>query len=143
MSVQLLTKWYGIHKLQETMASLQVELARLSSDPGDKKPGRHLVRRVELKMADVLAALQWFEYHNKLDVDVDRLERDCERYDAYHLKPVTGIPGQTYMNGIVTCESDLVSTLTENEPEPETLPSSANDCIDAGPASAERSNGSR
>lgn len=116
MSVQVV-KWYGIHKLQETMASLQLDLARLAADPSDLKPRRNLVRRVEMKMADVLAALQWFEYQNKLDVDPDRIEASCESFDASHLKLVRTIPSttQTHMPGI------LVLTLSDDA-EPETLP---------------------
>jgi|SRR4051812_15749409 hypothetical protein len=131
MSAQCTAKWFGIHKLQETMGALTVELARLSADPHDLKPSRSLVARVESKMADVLAALQWFEYHNKLDVDPDRMERTCETYDAYHRKTVAHVRGQTYMHGIVAVDPEtllndnegLVLTLSDDDKEPETLPS--------------------
>lgn len=169
MSAQLTTKWYGIHKLQETMGSLTAELARLSADPHDLKPSRSLVSRVELKMADVMAALQWFEYHNKLDVLTERMERDFEMYDACQLKSVPNLQGQTLMPGIVTLEPesvrcsgdfevgqedcglpyghtgkckkrpDLVLTLSD-EQEPETLPSTATE-PESSPESAEVSNG--
>ena len=124
MSVGLLTKWYGMYKLQETLASLQVELARLSADPANRR-GRNLVRRLELKMADVLAALQWFEWQNKLDVDCERLERRLEDFDARQLKPVRNHPGQTYMHGVIAPAEGLVSTLSNSgdDDEPETLPS--------------------
>lgn len=146
-----MTKWYGIHKLQETMAGLQVELARLSADPSDSKPGRNLVKRVELKMADVMAALQWFEYQNKLDVDPDRLEQDCEHFDACHQKPLSHIPGQTYMQGIVMVDRAtlpvLVSTLSDDD---EAVTESAPDTkasidvqSDSSPASAEISRNGR
>jgi len=144
------------------MANLQFELARLSSDPGDIKPGRNLVRRVELKMADVMAALQWFEYHNKLDVDSDRLEHCCETFDANHKKPVPYLQGQTHMRGIVMSSGlvpTLVSTLSDDipfgkhvrgcmgcedchEPEPPTRPS-PDIQPDSSTESAEISHGSR
>ncbi len=144
MSAQLTAKWYGIHKLQETMGGLATELARLSADPHDRKPSRSLVRRVELKMADVMAALQWFEYHNKLDVEVERMERCFEMYDACQLKPVPNMRNQTHMPGIVTVESEgLVLTLSDDE-EPETLPGTAdNTAPESSPPSAEVSHGSR
>ena len=65
-----------------------------------------------------MAALQWFEYHNKLDVDPDRLEHQCQRFDAYHLKTVPNVPGQTYMHGVVaeslpaSSEPELVISLS-------------------------------
>lgn len=123
MSVRLLTKWYGIHKLIETMAALQLELARLASDPHNRRPGRNLIRRVELKMADVMAALQWFEYHNRLDVDVDRLETALETFDAWHAKAVMHIPRQTHMHGVIAVDLDSLPAIVSNDKEPETLPS--------------------
>lgn len=141
MSAALMTKWYGIHKLQQKMGELQTVLARLSADPSDMKPNRNLVNRLELKMADVLAALQWFEYHNKLNIDPDRLENMCEVFDASHKKPIPHVPGQTFMSGIVTVNTEalpLVSTLTyePDDAEPETLPSIDN-LSSCSPESAE------
>jgi hypothetical protein len=138
MTAALMSKWYGIHKLQEKMGELQTVLARLSADPFDLKPNRNLVSRLELKMADVMAALQWFEYQNKLNVDPDRMEHCCESFDAAHLKSVPHVPGQTFMPGIVT--APLVTTLT-NDDEPPTLQSLDDLQSDACPESAEIFNG--
>lgn len=140
MSAALMTKWYGIYKLQEKMGQLQTVLAQLSADPSDQKPNRKLVERLELKMADVMSALQWFEYQNKLNLDPDRMEHICETFDANHLKPVPHVPGQTFMPGIVTVNTEtlpLVSTLTyDPDAEPETL-QSIGGLADSSPESVE------
>lgn len=149
MSAQLLTKWYGIYKLQETMGALQADLARLAADPHDAKPIRNLVERVSLKMADVMAALQWFEYRNKLDVDPDRMEYKFQQFDASHLKPVEDQPGQTHMRGILTSDPefpDLVISLgqpLQEDKEPETLPGTDSTPPPSSPPSAEVTHGSR
>jgi propanediol dehydratase large subunit len=64
-------RWHGLHKVQEEMNELGVELMKLAAFPDGKHPSRKrsLVLSAEDECADALQAIDYFIARNKLNRD--------------------------------------------------------------------------
>jgi hypothetical protein len=83
-------QWRGVWKLIEEMSELTTELAKLGPFPSGKHPGRdrNLRKTIEEEIADVRAALDYFQAVNKIDVDPKRTSDKRRKFGKWGL---TGI----------------------------------------------------
>jgi hypothetical protein len=86
--------WAGIHKLQEELGELQLELGKLCAFPSKDHPdGTRWKKRLKAligEATDVRAALHYFADTNKIVLfDTARFADKLEKYERFGLKGVT------------------------------------------------------
>lgn len=80
--------WPGIFRLQEELAKFSTLLCQLMAHPMGQHPDVNgpIIDRLQSKMADVRAVMDWFSDTNRLDIDPARIFEKINVYDEWHTR---------------------------------------------------------